>query len=142
MDHALVNKTSITHGQLLSQGDGHIVLGLPETDYQLHLQVDPPIPAGTSPHLAGTIHARARRVDVVHTGGRYIEPVYGRPRRLQGTIIAIDPIGNTLTVDGSCPIVCKLVAGQKTSRFNLGQLVSFDVERGATFEPLTAPTQG
>ena len=141
MDQTLVNKTSTTHGQLLSQDSGQIVLGLPETEYQLHLMVDPPIQTSTNPHIAGTIHARARRVDIVQTGGRFIEPVYGRPRRIQGTITAIDPIGNTLTVDSGCPIVCLLVTGQKTSQFSLGQLVSFDVERGATFEPLAAPTQ-
>jgi len=141
MDPTLVHKTSTTHGQLLRQDDGHIVLGLPETEYQLHLRVNPPLPAGTHRHIAGTIRARARRVDIVQTGGRYIDPVYGRPRRIQGAITAIDPIGNTLTVDSGCPMVCLLVAGQKTSRFSLGQLVSFDVERGATFEPLAAPTQ-
>ena len=88
MDQTLVHKTSTTHGQLLRRDDGHIVLGLPETEYQLHLRVNPPLPAGTHPHIAGTIHARAKRVDIVQTGGRYIDPVYGRPRRIQGAITA------------------------------------------------------
>src|SRR5690606_12854034 len=85
--------------------------------------------------VAGRIYARAKRVDIVRVGGRYIEPVYGRPRRLQGRVVAIDAEANAIAVHCACPIICTLTApGQSAEQFTLGQLVSFDVERGARFE--------
>ena len=45
--------------------------------------------------------AEAKRIDVVTTGGRYVEPVYGRPRRVQGTVIAIED-GAVVVNAGAC----------------------------------------
>ncbi len=135
---ALHPGTPVTQGRLIQQQDGTVVLGLPGTDYQLHLQAPTPIHAKPHGRVSGVITARAKRVDVVGTGGRYIEPVYGRPRRLQGTITATDLTLNTLTVDCACPVVCKLTMGQDASQFSVGQLVSFDVERGATLTPINS----
>ncbi len=115
----------------------HVVLTLPHTDYRIHLQVRDggSLLSGSEvgKPISGTIEAQARRVDVVHTGGRYIEPVYGRPRRLQGRIVELDRRKNTITVQCPCPIVCTLMSPQEARGFELGQLVSFDIERGATF---------
>lgn len=125
---------------LAERHDDRVVLTLPHTDYRIHLDVK-----GESPELAadnvgksvaGRIEAQARRIDVVHTGGRYLEPVYGRPRRLQGRIVATDRRSNTITVQCPCPIVCHLMAPQLAQQFEVGQLVSFDIERGATFRPM------
>ncbi len=77
----------------------------------------------------------AKRVDVVGHGGRFIEPVYGRPRRLQGTVVATDPNLNMITVRSRCPFVCRLTGSQKAAAFAIGSLVGFDVEAGAVFEP-------
>ncbi len=125
---------AIVHGRLAERGEDRIVLTLPGTDYRLHLRVDRPIDLPLNERIAGRIFARARRVDVVGTGGRYIEPVYGRPRRLQGRITATDPQANTITVYCGCPFVCELTANQRANQFAVGQMVSFDVERGARFE--------
>jgi len=92
--------------------------------------------------VTGTIFCRAKRVDVVPSGGRFIEPVYGRPRRLQGRISEINPKANTITVDAGCPFVCEVTVGQKAPSFQVDQLVSFDVERGARFELATAAAGG
>ena len=147
MDQAHLSSPAVARGTLLEHGPNTIVLGLPGTDYQLHLQVKQAIAAHQGQRVSGTIHAHARRVDIVPTGGRYIEPVYGRPRRLQGTILTTDPIANTITVDCApaqdgppgavgCPFVCRLMAEQKAAGLSRGELVSFDIERGAVFEPL------
>jgi len=138
MSQIASNDTPVTQGVLMDQHDNTLVLGLLGTDHQLHLQHDTEVKVkiGGEQRIAGTIRAKARRVDVVRTGGRYIEPVYGRPRRLQGRIVSIDPIANTITVDCGCPFVCQLMANQKTAAFVEGTLVSFDVERGATFQSL------
>ncbi len=121
---------SATHHALL-------VVSFPNTSYRLRLE-----PAGGverfSEHVGkgvvGRIHARAKRVDVVGAGGRYVEPVHGRPRRVQGSILSVNEKGATITVGAGAPLVCALMdTRQKAGMFEPGQFVSFDVERGATF---------
>ena len=126
---------SLARGVLAQTGDDRIVLSVPGTDYQLHLKVLQAPRAAVGKRLIGTIRATARRVDVVHTGGRYIEPVYGRPRRVQGQIVATDLGASTITVHAGVPIVCALGAGQRAEAFKVGDFVSFDVMAGATFTP-------
>jgi hypothetical protein len=124
-------------GVLAEVRDEMIVFTKPETDYQLHLKVlmTPSTPVGK--RIVGTIRAEARRVDVCGTGGAYVEPVYGRPRRVQGEIIAVDTSAGTITVHaGLGPIVCKLSdARQRAEHFSVGDFVTFAVLPGATFTP-------
>ena len=61
-----------------------IKLNFPNTSYETHLIPAGPITAQPGKRILGKIHAKARRIDTVQTGGRYFEPVYGRPRRVQG----------------------------------------------------------
>ncbi|QYO64365.1 hypothetical protein [Leptolyngbya sp. 7M] len=83
--------------------------------------------------IIGIIRAKARRIDEVTTGGRYIEPVYGRPRRVQGTVVAIEP--DAVVVNAGMPIHCTPTdPRQRPGDFKPGQFVSFDVLEGATFE--------
>lgn len=126
-------------GRLVETSAEGIVLAVPETDYRLHLTTAKPLEADLRDKVRGTIHAAARRVDVVPSGGRYVEPVFGRPRRVQGRILAGDPAAGTLTVHAGVPVIARLTdPRQKVGDFSIGQLVSFDVERGARFEPETA----
>jgi hypothetical protein len=128
---------SLFTGRLEQAGDGRIVLAIPHTDYRLHLETDSPPPVEPGKPLRGRILADAKRVDRVRTGGRYIEPLMGRPRRLQGTVKAADPAANTITVHCGCPFVCELTDDrQRADQFEAGQLVSFDIERGARFEAM------
>lgn len=113
---------------------GYVVMAVTGTNYQIHLQPTGPITAAVGKRLIGTIRAEARRIDAVETGGRYIEPVYGRPRRVQGTVVAIEP--DAVVVDAGVPIHCVPTdARQKASDFQPGQFVSFDVAAGAIFTP-------
>ena len=115
---------------------GQITFGVHNSNYELHLLASGPLPDGNvaARRLLGTIKAKARRVDVVTTGGRFIEPVMGRPRRVQGSVIAA--AGDALVVDAGVPIHCELTdARQRVADFAVGQLVSFDVLDGATFVP-------
>jgi hypothetical protein len=110
----------------------HITFGVPNTNYELHLVPQGTIKAQVGKRLIGTIRAQARRIDVVQTGGQYVEPVYGRPRRVQGTVIAIKD--GALVVDAGVPIHCAPTdARQKAEQFSVGQFVSFDVMDGARF---------
>lgn len=106
----------------------------PNTSYDLHLVPTGPVGAALGKRVIGVVRARARRVDVVGTGGRYVEPVYGRPQRVQGTVIGADASANTITVQAGVPIVCELTdPRQKAGQFEIGAFVSFDVLEGASF---------
>jgi hypothetical protein len=113
---------------------GYIRIAFPNTSYDLHLQPAGPVQSPIGKRITGTIRARARRIDEVKTGGRYVEPVAGRPRRVQGSIIAID--GGAIVVDAGVPIHCTPTdPRQKAADFTPGQFVSFDVLDGASFTP-------
>ena len=123
-----------TTGRLVEKRDEQIVLRIPETSYRLHLVIDRPLGAEVGDRITGAIHCQAKRIDVVPSGGRFIEPVYGRPRRIQGTIIGGDAQQNTLFVRCGATVVVRLMKGQMAVDFKIGQMVTFDVERGAKFE--------
>ncbi len=114
----------------------YIVLSFYNTNYRLHLLPVREITASPGKRIEGVIRAEAKRVDIVTTGGKFIDPVFGPPRRLQGRIIETDTARNTLTVDtGPAPFVCRLTDHrQRADDFEPGQLVGFGVLRGASFE--------
>jgi hypothetical protein len=112
-----------------------VVLSFYNTQYRMHLLPIGEITVAEGKRIEGRIRADAKRVDVVTSGGRYVEPVHGRPRRVQGTIVATDNGKNTITVKAGVPIECRLTdRRQSAAQFEAGQFVSFDVMRGATFE--------
>lgn len=121
-------------GRLAERQDDRIVLRIPETSYRLHLMIAKPLDAQPNARVAGVVHVHARRVDVVPAGGRYVEPVYGRPRRIQGRVIGGDVQRNTLHVHCGLAVVVHLMPAQQAADFKIGQMVSFDVEPGARFE--------
>ena len=126
-----------TTGKLASIADDHIELAISDSDYRLHLVTDSPINANVGDRVIGTIHVRAKRVDITGTGGRFIEPIYGRPRRLQGRIVGGDVTDNHIFVAcGATVIVTFTDSRQNADDFDIGQIVGFDIERGATFEPV------
>lgn len=128
---------SVVEGILREVNEGRITLFIPGTDYMLHLAVDEGFDAPVGSKIRGRVRATARRIDVISAGGRYIEPVEGRPRRIQGRVISVDEVNDTLTVRAAIPIVCRTNDLQKAGMFQVDQMVSFDVEPGARFEPLT-----
>lgn len=132
------NMTSrpVAKGSLVEQSEGKIVFGIPGTEYQIHLLSEIAVTASSTGKIAGTITVRAQRIDKPQngTGGRYIEPVYGRPRRIQGRIVELDTQANTITVTSACPMVVTFTTNQTVNDFQVGELVMFDVEPGATFK--------
>ncbi|MCC5786837.1 MAG: hypothetical protein JJU33_09070 [Phycisphaerales bacterium] len=130
----------LARGLLLERGSevagkpDHIVFGTHNNNYQLHLQPTEPVDTEVGKRLIGTVRVDARKIDRVHTGGRFIEPVYGRPRRVQGTVVAITD--ETVVVDAGIKIHLRPTErDQKPSGFKLGELVGCDVHAGATFTP-------
>jgi len=121
-------------GRVVSQSAGEVVLAIPGTDYRLHLAVEGDATPNDRGEVRGTIVAEAKRVDVVGSGGRFVEPVIGRPRRVQGRIVGADAARGSIVVQaGFGPMVCTLTdPRQSLGDFSMGQLVGFDVMRGAT----------
>lgn len=120
-------------GVLLESSDDRIVIEIPDSSYQIHLKVYQPLSTPVGKRVVGTIRANARRITVTKTGGRYIEPVYGRPRNIQGAIVATDPSEQTVTIHAGAPIVCKLPKSQRAEQFSVGDFVTSALEPGATF---------
>ncbi|MEN0020395.1 MAG: hypothetical protein AAF747_05885 [Planctomycetota bacterium] len=113
---------------------GYIVAAYFNSNYKLHLRPTAEITVQPGAPLIGTIHAEARRMDKVGSGGRYVEPVEGRPRRIQGMVIAIE--GDAVVVHGGVPIHCTPTApGQSATDFAIGDFVTFDVLDGSRFTP-------
>lgn len=114
----------------------HIVLELLNTSYQIHLLPGGAIATPVGKRIVGVVRADARRVDIVKSGGKYVEPVAGRPRRVQGAVVGRDTSANTITVNAGVAIVLKLTdARQRAEQFEDGAFVSCDVCDGATFTP-------
>ncbi len=113
---------------------GYIVVSFPNTSYQTHLIPTAPVTSAVGKRILGVVRAKTRRVDSVETGGRYVEPVFGRPRRVQGTVVATDSHANTITINAGFPMVC--VIGderQRAEQFAPGDMVTFDLPDHATF---------
>lgn len=113
---------------------GFVTLEIPTSNYRLHLIPTSPVSVAAGKRLIGVVSVQARRVDETRTGGRFIEPVYGRPRRVQGNIVAVDEGSNTIVVNAGIPVHVKLTdPRQNAADFAVGQFVGMDVLDGGTF---------
>ncbi len=119
--------------------DAHIVVAFANTNYQMHLIPGAAVSGPADARVIGTIRVESRRVDAVNTGGKYVEPVFGRPRRVQGRVVSWNDGTRTLVVDAGMPIHLEMLdERQNPSDFGAGTLVSCDVLDGATFTPASA----
>ena len=107
---------------------------VPGTDYRLRLVPAEGLSATVGDKVAGVIRAQALRMDVISAGGRYIEPVQGRPRRVQGRVVGGNASLNEVYVKAGPGVVVTPMAPQRAGDFSIGQMVSFDVRDGATIE--------
>ena len=84
------------------------------------------------------IEARALKLHRASAGGRFIEPVHGRPRIVQGTVYEVDLARDRLLMDVVVPMwvtVETAVTGQAASEFSQGDLLNFYVESDISFTP-------
>lgn len=125
----------VISGVIDSVGDGWVQVKLPSTDYRLRLVPAQGLSVAVGDKIDGTIHAQALRMDVIPAGGRYVEPVQGRPRRVQGRVIGGSASANEVYVKAGPGLVITPMAPQRASDFAIGQMVSFDVRDGSTLEP-------
>lgn len=129
---------AVVRGVLESIEDGVLVLGIPHTEYRLHLVAAVPLrelEAEPGRRIRGTIEAKSLRVHRARGGGRFIEPVWGAPRIVAGTVLAADQARRRVLVDVSVPMWVEVPPGQDFTILREGELVNFYVESGATFRP-------
>ena len=123
--------------------DNLVTLAAPPTNYRNAFVLK----SGNCPALTvgerirGTIHAPAWKVDRVDLGGNYVEPLFGRPRRMQGTILATNPATNELTVQVGYEVTVKLPERYSAADFQPGQRVGWDNIEIPTFEPAPIPAR-
>ena len=107
--------------------DGIVTLAVPNTNYRNSFKV---VDGGSVPAVGtkvrGTLHAPAWKVDRVELGGNYVEPLFGRPRRMQGTILSVSPATNELTVQVGYDVTVKLPERYKAADYAAGQRVGWD----------------
>jgi len=119
------------------------VLGFSNTDYQIFLEPADESDAEEARSKVGkklfcVIHIHARKVTVSGAGGRFVDPISGTPRRVQGTVLSVDAESNTLAVNAGVPVHLVLTApGQLASDFAIGDFVGCDVLSGSTFGACT-----
>ncbi|QNN20777.1 hypothetical protein HED60_00340 [Planctomycetales bacterium ZRK34] len=122
-----------------SRSDDKVVVQIPGTNYQLHLKTTGTVEPTPQGRVRGVIRCSVWKVDFVSAGGAYIEPVYGRPRRVQGHVIGSLESGNSIIVDvQNQPIVADLPDRWQASEIAEGTKVGLDVYEGATFEAAPA----
>lgn len=127
---------AVVRAVIHERSDGAVVLGIPGSDYRLRLLVEKPLTTPVGEKIEGRIRAQARRMDKISAGGRYVEPVEGRPRRVQGRIVQIDEAQRAVVVSAGVPITCRLNDIQKPGDFQIDDTVTMDVLPGATFTPV------
>ena len=119
-----------------------LTLKTPRTSYETTLRWSPT--GAATPQVGqiirGTVHAPAWKLDMVSDGGNYIEPLLGRPRRMQGEIRAVLAATNELTVHVGFDVTVKLPERYDAGKLAVGARVGWDNMDMPTFEPTaTAP---
>jgi hypothetical protein len=113
-----------------------VTLAVPNTNYRNAFLIrNASTSLRSGERVRGTIHAPAWKVDRVDLGGNYVEPLYGRPRRMQGTILSVSPGTNELTVKVGYEVTVKLPEKYKASDFQPGERIGWDNIDIPMFEP-------
>ena len=67
----------------------------------------------------------------------HFEPLQGRPRIVQGIVLAVDPSANEVVLDLVVPVRIAMHADQTAGTFSTGDVVNFYMESGTRFEAET-----
>lgn len=119
------------------QRPARVMLGFPNSDYRIDLEIKGDVEAVRAlkgEMVLARLFAEARRVDTPHAGGRRFEPCIGRPTRILGTVVGVDPVSNILVVNAGQPIALKLTApGQRAQDLVNADFIVCDLKPGAWF---------
>ncbi len=90
--------------------------------------------------VVGEVYAYARKAEMVSLGGNYVEPLFGRPRRMQGMVLEQNVIRNELRVQTGYEVTVKLPENQPATEFPIGSHVGWDNADWAEFRAATTAT--
>ncbi|HMN97365.1 MAG TPA: hypothetical protein PKC43_12905 [Phycisphaerales bacterium] len=122
--------------------EGRVVIAVPGTEYRLWLRPISPLPAiraRLGRRIAGRVAGRALRLHPAAAGGRFIEPIDGVPRIVQGAVLAVDGSRRSVLLDVGIPIRLELLVDQPLESFAPGSLWNCYIESGATFAAAGEP---
>ena len=115
--------------------DGMITLEVPGSSYQLKLICEATVKTPLGKRITGTINAQALRMHPMAGGGRFIEPVWGEPRIVAGSIQQIDAANNRALINVGVPMWVECPPGQDFDILHPGAMATFYVRSGTRFTP-------
>lgn len=127
---------AIARLRVLEVGEQRLVTGIPGSNYELHLIPYASVTTPVGQRTKGMIRLSVWKVDFVSAGGEYIEPVMGRPRRVQGKALGVGPGDNSIIIEVvGTPFVAELPERWQATEITPGTRIGVEVYPGATFEP-------
>ena len=131
------NEHTIARVYLVESTPDKVVVQIPGTSYQMHLLCPSDPEVSPQGRTRGVIRCNVWKVDLISPGGAFIEPVYGRPRRIQGRVTGhVEQINGLIVTVLGCPVVAHLPSDRwEASQIPEGTLVGLDVYEGASFDP-------
>jgi hypothetical protein len=129
-------------GIIKSASNGQVIFQPANTNYEMHLKVgDDAPPAPSDRPFDAIIRITARKVWTVPTGGNFIEPIFGRPRIIQGRVKWLDD--RTLLVHAGTNFVVEMPASAQAvdlanGAIEIGAMVNVTALSGATIQALVA----
>lgn len=136
MTTTTTNDPAVAQLRLVAHADNHVELSIPATSYRLRLASSSPISQPLGKRIPGIVRCNVWKVDLVSAGGDYIEPVFGKPRRIQGHVIAKSADSIVIRVCGT-PFLgilsdhCKLTP----DLIPIGSRVGMDITGDPSFDP-------
>ncbi len=130
-------------GKVLSHKHGQVIFAPSETTYECHLGYDFDGGSYTLPErrpVRGIIAVKARKIYTVPSGGNFIEPIIGEPRRIQGRVRAAT--GTHLLLHAGASVLVELpktpdAIDLHSGEVTIGQMVNVVAYPGATYLPIT-----
>ena len=106
--------------------DDQVTVLVPGTNYRSTFKYAGSAPLQVGQRVTAVVHAPALKIEVVSDGGNYVEPLFGRPRRMQGRVVEQHPKTSELLVQAGYPVRVKLPHGQTVAEFPVGSRVGWD----------------
>jgi len=127
-------------GKIIRVEDSFVVFVPSTTNYEIKLDTAAKYDGPVDTLIDGIIHATARKLWTIPSGGNFVAPIFGPPRIVQGRIKFLDQ--SSMVVQAGVPIVVKLPSADSAYDLNtgalaVGTLVNATIMPGAKFELVT-----
>ncbi len=103
-----------------------LTLKTPNANYRNTFKCHNPSSLVVGKRIIGEVHAVARKIEAVSQGGNYVEPLFGRPRRMQGLVLRRNTADNSLCVQTGYEVTVQLPPEQKAEDYPVGSRVGWD----------------